>query len=690
MSQRQETYVFGGGLDTNSAALAVPPGAVIAAMNYEPKSEGYARMQGYERFDGRTAPSAARFWTLPFDQGAQVIAIGDVVTGATSGATGTVILNPVGFAGSWDSDNGSGTLVLTNVTGTFQDNEVLNVSASPHAIAAGPSVQDSAPSETLRTTWRRAAMAYQRSIIAKVPGEGPVRGVAVHDGVVYAWRNNVGSTRLACHRATASGWAAMPTLRKLPFSLGSSDVAIGAIVTGATSGGTARVVDVVLEDGSFSLETAEGYLVVADLSGTINNGENLTVAGSPVAQAGAISAYNLGPGGRVRWISHNFYGASNLFRLYGATGASKAFELIPGEGLVLIDTGMPTDAPERVFEISNHLGLTFPGGSVQFSAILQPRSFEVILGAGEIGFGTDVTDVVQANETAVAIFGKEKIGVLQGTDATTFALDTLTEEAGAEADSAQQIAQTVYIDKRGLRSLTATQAFGNFKTGAISGRFERYLENKIKAGATIVGSFVVKTKNHYRVIWNDGTGLAVNMGSKTPSAMPFDLGDMRPFCFGRGELSDGEGVFVGGEDGYVYRLDSGNSYDGDQIRGFIATGFNHFGVSEQEWRIHRCVLELEAPAAAHISITAQFNYADGDVPISGANDFRVTGSGGTWGGANWNEFYWSQPVEGRAESDIDGVGYNVSFIFATEADVDEDPHTLQAYKVWRSPRRMRR
>lgn len=690
MSQRQETYVFRGGLDTNSAALAVPPGAIIAGMNYEPKSEGYSRIQGYERFDGRTAPSSARFWTLPFDQGAQAFAIGDAVTGATSGAIGTVILDVVGFTGSWDSDTAAGTLVLTNVTGTFQDNEVLNVDASPFAVAAGPSVADSAPSEVLRTSWRRAAMAYQRSIIAKVPGEGPVRGVAVHNGAVYAWRNNIGSTRLACYQATAAGWVTMPTLRKLPYTLASADIATGVIVTGNSSGGTARVVDNVLEDGSYSNGDGSGYLVVADLSGTITNGETLNVSASPVAQAGAISAYNLGPGGRVRWISHNFYGASNLFRLYGATGASKAFELIPGEGLVIIDTGMPTDTPERVFEISNHLGLTFPGGSVQFSAILQPRSFEVILGAGEIGFGSDVTDVVQANETAVAIFGKEKIGVLQGTDATNFALDTLTEEAGAEADSAQQIAQTVYVDKRGLRSLSATQAFGNFKTGTISGQFERFLENKVKAGASIVGSFVVKTKTHYRVIWDDGTGLAVHMGSKVPTAIPFDLGDMRPFCFGRGEVADGEGVFVGGEDGYVYRMDSGNSQDGDVIRGFIATGFNHFGVSEQEWRIHRCVVELEAPAQAHISITAQFNYADGDVPISGANDFNVTGSGGTWGAANWNEFFWSQPVEGRAESDIDGVGYNVSFIFATLADVDEDPHTLQAYKVWRSPRRMRR
>ncbi|AXU17818.1 hypothetical protein C7W88_00080 [Novosphingobium sp. THN1] len=150
--------------------------------------------------------------------------------------------------------------------------------------------------------------------------------------MVYAWRNNVGSTRLACYRATATGWVAMPTLRRLPFTLGSTEIVVGDIVTGASAGGSARVVDVVVDTGTFGTADAVGYLVVADLSGTISNAEWLQVGGSDVARAGSISAYNIGPGGRVRWLSHNFYGASNLYRLYGATGASPAFELIPDEG----------------------------------------------------------------------------------------------------------------------------------------------------------------------------------------------------------------------------------------------------------------------------------------------------------------------------------------------------------------------
>jgi hypothetical protein len=55
-----EFFAFRGGLDQVSPAILMPPGSVIASLNYEPEAEGgYTRMKGYERFDGRTAPSTA-------------------------------------------------------------------------------------------------------------------------------------------------------------------------------------------------------------------------------------------------------------------------------------------------------------------------------------------------------------------------------------------------------------------------------------------------------------------------------------------------------------------------------------------------------------------------------------------------------------------------------------------------------
>ena len=154
MTLTPHTFLFGGGLDASTQALAVPPGRIVSGMNYEPLSEGYGRVEGYERFDGKTAASAARFWVLPFDTGSSAIIQGNTVVGQTSGASGYVLRSPVDFTGSWAGGTGAGTLVLGSVQGDFVDNEVLLVSSTARALAAGPSVSDSAP-----TCWRRNGFA---------------------------------------------------------------------------------------------------------------------------------------------------------------------------------------------------------------------------------------------------------------------------------------------------------------------------------------------------------------------------------------------------------------------------------------------------------------------------------------------------------------------------------------------------
>ncbi len=92
MSQRTNTYLFAGGLDPSTSPLLLPPGRVMSGINYEAVMEGYRRMDGIERFDGRPAPSECRFHTLRFTAGSVEIEAGDVVVGAGSGATGTVVL----------------------------------------------------------------------------------------------------------------------------------------------------------------------------------------------------------------------------------------------------------------------------------------------------------------------------------------------------------------------------------------------------------------------------------------------------------------------------------------------------------------------------------------------------------------------------------------------------------------------
>lgn len=695
-------YAFGGGLDQTSTAIAIPAGRAIAAMNYEPVVTGYARVTGHERYDGRL-PSENSFFTLGFDAGTVQVVAGDVITGVTSAATGKVLVAPYGITGTWGGGDAAGTLVLVAVTGTFLDNEVLNVAAAAHAHVNGTIGENVGPTADLEDTWAAAAQDYMRGLISDVPGAGPVRGGFVFNGIPYAFRDNIGATQGRMWKATATGWVQQTFGKRIRFNLGLVEIAEGATITGATSGATAHVERVIVKDGEFGApdvaDQALGNLIISGQAGNFTAGEIIKVGATNSAtnaNGGDSSAILLPAGGRYMSKVKNFYGATNRKRVYCVNGVGTGFEYDGASVLVPIETGTPTDRPERVFDIANHLGFTFPGGSIQVSEPGEPCVFNAILGAAEIGMGDDVTDVVDATDTAVVFFARDKVAILTGRGVDTFVFEELTEEAGALAWTAQRIGRTVYLDLRGLRDLAATAAFGNFKAGALSELFDRFLKAKRSAGAQPVASIRCKTKSQYRLYYDDGTGFTVFMGGKTPQMLPFETDSLRVSATFTGELADGsEGMFACGENGFVYRIDSGTNFDGVGVRGFVMTPFNHVGQIRKNKRFQTVDVELEAAPRTRLGILAQFDYGDGEQPVSGnqdftvaglGHDFIVSGGGGFWDEAVWSDFYWSGAYQGMAEADIAGAGRNISIIFAAQSGVVEPPHTLESYLIHWLPR----
>ena len=90
MSAQPFFFPLAGGLDQESPAVAIAPGRAIAVLNHEAVSTGYARTQGFERFDGRASPAVTAFFVGTFSQGSADM-VGMLIEGATSGALGIVI-----------------------------------------------------------------------------------------------------------------------------------------------------------------------------------------------------------------------------------------------------------------------------------------------------------------------------------------------------------------------------------------------------------------------------------------------------------------------------------------------------------------------------------------------------------------------------------------------------------------------
>jgi hypothetical protein len=268
-----ETVVFKGGLDQVSPALELSPGALIDAQNYEPYiNGGYRRMYGIERLDGRPAPSAQSYYNMACAL-TGAVAVGNTVTGVTSGATAVVL-----------KVNGTTELIVCKVVGTFQA-ETINVSGT--AVGAITTVLQSAASTAiLHSLYTSLAANNYRADIQKVPGSNATRGAWYYNGKYYAIRDNVGATAAAMFVSSAAVSEVVTISIAAPgvinwtahgFAPGQaiSFATTGALPTGLVAGTTYYVANAGIGANSFSVAATVGGAAITT-SGTQSGTQTAT------------------------------------------------------------------------------------------------------------------------------------------------------------------------------------------------------------------------------------------------------------------------------------------------------------------------------------------------------------------------------------------------------------------------------
>lgn len=705
MGQASYYFALGGGMDLVTPEIRKEPGRVVASLNYEPAAAGYRRLRGFERYDGRHAPSAANgYHVIHFTEGGAYLS--SVVAGTQLRNTNNLSWRvlalgpPVVTAGSPDTNDAVGYIGVT----------VLQSSPWPELqyfwrLTTGPVVgrhadivENEPVPEAAGGAWRLAAIEVRRAAIQPVPGQGPVRGVWRHDQNIIAVRDSADFSGGKLYIDTTQGW--QPVNFALTFAFtdgGPEEPELGDMVKNETTFVHGFIKTIALTSGSWAGGDAAGAMALQLSSGeTLSAGDSLTLyrANWPTSPwpsfpdalvlADGGTTYQLPPGGRFEFITHNFFGASNLSRTYGVDGVGKAFEY-DEQILTGIDTGMAVDTPNHIAAHANRLFLSFPGGSIQYSQVGEPTVFDPVLGAGEIGIGCDCTGFVNA-PGALAIFGTNNVSLLYGHDDSDFVLETLNREAGALPHTAQKLGEIVYMDNRGLRSLGASQAYGNFAQGTLSRLVAPLLEDYRRDGVDPVASFVARSKDQYWCFFENGAGFVAHFGKKSPEILPFNLGRTIG-CACSVEVDGVERIFLGGDDGYVYELDRGTSFDGAPIEHYLRLPFYNFGAPHQNKRLHKLSLELEAAGATTLSVSADLDY--GAVKGLDAVQLGVTTGGGAIDDLGSNELYFASQIETVAEAWLGGLARNVS-LKVSGLSSTEEPHTLTGVSFFVSPRGLRR
>lgn len=672
---KSEYTRFRGGLDLESPALSISPGALLRGMNYVALAEGgYERIDGYERYSGQPSPSAAVYYRAPCTFTGAGPVVGNTITGAVSGSTGVVITV------------GTDYINYTKRSAAFNADEIFNVGGVAKGTFTAAGSVNGEPTALLHATALNLAADRYRADIAKPAGTYAIRGLALLAGVLYAFVDNTGGTAGEIYKATTAGWVNVPLFSQISFTTGTAAISDGDTITQLVSGATALVKRVVLESGTWAAGTAAGRLIITTITGTFDATNLLQVAAATKATASSLAtAITITKGGRYETIAYNFTGSTATRRIYGCDGVNHGFEF-DGTTYVPIHTGMTADTPQYVSAFKYQLVFSYHGSS-QNSGVGAPYQWTAVTGAGEIALGDDISGYSVEAETLL-IMSRNTSNQLIGENSDTFALDPLDAEIGAIPRTIQSVGRTYCLDDRGIIQITRAQEFGNFNLGTVSGKVQKVIDS---IRSVVVASSVYRAKDQYRLYGSAGTGLCMTIGlgergfeySFTEFSYPVNVA-----CSVSGEDSTGKDVvFFGSDAGMVYQVDKGSSFDGEDIEAYVWLPFNHSKSPEVLKSYRKATIEMTATGYAALRFGVEFSYGDTDIQPHRTETKEIAGVGGYWDLADWDEFYYDTKVVSTPSISIAGDGTNISPIIYSKSDIDLG-HKLDGVIIQYTPRRL--
>ena len=449
-----------------------------------------------------------------------------------------------------------------------------------------------------------------RALIQPVPGAGPVTGVQVFEGKLYAFRDNVAQTAQGMYAANPGGW---------------SQITIPA----------------------------------------------------------------RSPGGRFEFHAHNFYANTGGWRLYGCDGVNPGFEF-DGATMTEINSATTPDTPTHVVAHHPYLFFSYPGGFIQHSDLGTPLSWTGLWDATQYGIGEEITALKELADNLLAIMGVKRTHFLTGLVRADYAMQEHSIDVGSLPHTALRMGDLYFMDRLGITSLTATQAFGKMKHATLSLNVDPYVKSLLTTGVT--AAMELRKRNLMRFFAPGATttrfSTMVIAGKKsagfTRGEYPFSLS-----CVCDGEIDGVERYFAGAADGYVYELEAGINNDGAAMTSIMKTHPINLGNPLMIKRWRQVWLQCKAVEATPIKFRVDYAYEDPEIPKDTVNVDNIAASGGAWGINAWDEFVWdgraTYPLRGKME----GSGENVVITLSTSSAYHA-PHQIYGMMFRHSNRRLKR
>lgn len=569
-----------GGLVTNISPLQqgiTAPGSARRLVNFEPSIEGgYKRILGYTKFDSAYVPPYGE----PLVQG--------------SGQTGATLI----IAGIYDTPVVGDTLTISGVTGTYRVSAVSFDSAAKTATLTLNASMASSPAD-------KAAVTFGNN-------------TSLIEGLVYFGQRAIAARGSNLWSSDGTGWIRINTP-----SYGT------VLVNGGSQTGSSLVVDgltgIPQQGDTFTVAGVQKVYAITSGVTVTSGGATFAISPALASSPADNAAITFRSSGRTNSSKMRFerYNFTDTATIMGVDGANRPFKY-SGSTFSTI-TSAPSDVigASHVAQFKNHLFFA-NGTNLTFTAPYTDTDFSAANGAGTVNLTHTVTGLIVFREQLI-IFSTNQIHRLVGNTISDFQLQPISADIGCvRTDTIQEVGGDIaFLGPDGVRLLSATDKIGDFGF-AVASRPIQSEVNALVSSNTSFTSCVIRGKNQYRLFGyasnrtpeTSAGVIATQFADQTAQGMAWaELNGILAYV-ADGVYSNADGsetIIFANKDGYVYRQESGNSFNGTAIAAQYFTP--HIPLSDPRVRktLYKLTTYVNPEGSISGTVNPELNYSQAGV-----------------------------------------------------------------------------
>jgi len=325
-----------------------------------------------------------------------------------------------------------------------------------------------------------------------------------------------------------------------------------------------------------------------------------------------------------------------------------------------------------------------------FSVPFDEDNFTTGSGAGSIKVDDTITGLKVFRDN-LFIFCENRIFKLSGSTSSDFAVSAVTRDIGCiNGNTIQEFAgDLIFLGPDGLRTVAGTARIGDVEIGTISSNVQSIFDDNLSS-ASEFQSVVIPDRTQYRIFFTkEGTGQNSTKGiACVLKGQAFEFSELRGIKPASTDsfVKAGDVIVLHGDysNGFVYRQESGNTFDGTAILAKYRSPDMTFGDAGIRKHMQRVIVNYAPESTIDADLFVRYDYESKDsarpaayeldsqdiAAIYGTTTYGTSSSViGTYGGA-------SQPLFRQS---VEGSGFAVAL--RVNDGGETAPYSLKGFQL---------